>query len=230
MAAKAKIFSYLDAIKFGFSSFFEHFVTLFLAFLTNFLITIIGFVSVAGILFWEFRTKIKSLAFFKQLDKTQIFALISENTIFVLIMIFIFWFLILSLHLGIIKIGFNIFDKDKAEYETMFSMFHLAFKAMVVVFLYGLLISVGLAFFVVPGIYFLIKYVFAIKVLVDKECSVLQAFSQSAKITKGFMWHLLFFMVLTSLLSNILSYTVVGAIFAYIPFTLAWIYAYKKLK
>ena len=101
---------------------------------------------------------------------------------------------------------------------------------MVVVFLYGLLISVGLAFFVVPGIYFLIKYVFAIKVLVDKECSVLQAFSQSAKITKGFMWHLLFFMVLTSLLSNILSYTVVGAIFAYIPFTLAWIYAYKKLK
>ncbi len=96
--------------------------------------------------------------------------------------------------------------------------------------LYGIIVFLGLILLVIPGIYFAIKYGFALYLMIDKNMDIKEAFHESAKMTKGQVWHLIgfglvcFFAVIAGLLL-----LVIGLIPAYIIVMFANIYVYRKL-
>lgn len=68
----------------------------------------------------------------------------------------------------------------------------------------GLLVIFGLIFFIIPGLYFSLKYMFVLYLIVDKKIGVSEAFKVSAKMTEGIKWQLAV-MWLAVLVLNILG-------------------------
>ncbi len=73
----------------------------------------------------------------------------------------------------------------------------------------GLITVVGLIFFIVPGIYFMLKYFFATYVVIDKRVGFAAAMKESARLTKGRKVDLLGFGVVL-LIVNLLGLLCVG--------------------
>ena len=96
--------------------------------------------------------------------------------------------------------------------------------------MYRLIVLVGLALFVVPGVIFIIKFGFYKYLLVDKECGIIESFKGSASITDGVKWHLFFFFVLLIIFSSIASSVILGAFLVVPIFALAQVYAYRELR
>lgn len=94
----------------------------------------------------------------------------------------------------------------------------------------GFLVVIGLIFFILPGIYFLLRYMFATLVVVDKNASFSVALSKSAQVTKGYRMQLgLLLFVL--LILNIAGAVVFGlGLLVTVPIsTLSLAYAYRSL-
>jgi uncharacterized membrane protein len=106
----------------------------------------------------------------------------------------------------------------------------LFFKFLLAIVLYSLIVTVGFVLFIVPGIYFMIKYQFVLFLIVDKNMDVAQAFSTSSQITNGVKWQLFFFDLLIGIiiLAGFLFFGI--GIFAAFPTALVAVaYVYRKL-
>lgn len=135
---------------------------------------------------------------------------------------------------NIMKMLFKMNDGIKPKVMDIFHYDEKDLKKMVYWFLASLLYSVivlaGLILFIVPGIYFAIKYGFASYLMIDKNMGVSAAFKESSKMTKGQMWHLIgfglvcFFAFIVGLLL-----LVIGMIPVYIIVMFANVYVYRKL-
>ncbi len=96
--------------------------------------------------------------------------------------------------------------------------------------LYGAVVFLGLICLIIPGIYLAIRYGFALYLMIDKDMGIKESFHESAKMTKGQIWHIIgfgiasFFAIVLGLLL-----LVVGLIPAYIIVMFANIYVYRKL-
>ncbi len=96
--------------------------------------------------------------------------------------------------------------------------------------LFTLMFVVGLLLFIVPGIYWALKYQFYGELIVDKKMGVLESLKKSSEITKGVKWQLLGFgFVLVGV--NILGALALGiGLFVAIPMSsLAYFMVYRKL-
>jgi hypothetical protein len=137
----------------------------------------------------------------------------------------------------VFKIGYTHLSLDAVRgnalnYTTLLSdvNFRKAIKLICVYALMVLVVIFGLAFFIIPGVYFGIKYMFAPFVLIDKNTGVMDAFSISSKITKGNMLKLLGLNILGVFISLIGLLTfIVGILPATIVMSLAFAYTYEAL-
>ena len=88
----------------------------------------------------------------------------------------------------------------------------------------------GFILFVIPGIYFAIKYHFLLYFVIDKKMGPLEALRASGKITDGVKWRLLGFSIV-SIGIVILGFLAFGfGILVAVPVaTLADAYLYRKL-
>lgn len=62
--------------------------------------------------------------------------------------------------------------------------------------IYFLLVFCGLVLFIVPGIYFALKYYFATTIVVDKNVSILQAGAKSAELMQGEKWQMFAYLLI----------------------------------
>jgi uncharacterized membrane protein len=119
------------------------------------------------------------------------------------------------------------------EYKTILSdvSARKAFRLFVLVVLQIFLIILGLIFFIIPGIYLMVRFMFTNQLLIDKDLSIGEAFSQSAQLTKGVKLKLLGF-VFVSIVVVILSLFafLFGIIPAIIVTQLATMYIYVTLE
>ena len=93
-----------------------------------------------------------------------------------------------------------------------------------------LITGIGLILFIIPGIYFAMKYIFVLNLIVDKDMAIGAAFRESAKLTRGIKWRLLglnVVMVLVFILG--LMALVVGILVALPVIALADVVVYRKL-
>ncbi len=98
-------------------------------------------------------------------------------------------------------------------------------------FLYSILVGIGCMLFIIPGIYWAIKYMFYIFFIVDEECGPIEAFSESGDLTSGHKWKLLLLSILVSLF-GLSGYLLVGVgtLITGPISTLVLLSAYKQLK
>jgi len=142
------------------------------------------------------------------------------------------WIVSLELSFAMIAIVLRFVDKKKSEISDLFAFFDIKtlYRFFLISFLYSLMVIVGTILFVVPGIYFSVKYAFAPYIFVDKGGGVFDAFSKSAEITRGVKWKLFVFEILIALvmLAGVLALGV-GLVLSYPTVFLAEVYVYKKL-
>ena len=128
--------------------------------------------------------------------------------------------LITFLNLGFTKIQLELRARGKSSIKTLFSQGDLLFRGWAANFLFALLVGLGTACFIIPGIYFACRFYFYGYALVDKRLGVFEAFREAARLSEGARWAL-FGLSAINIVLNMLP-------FAMIVTSLAQVYAYNK--
>ena len=121
-----------------------------------------------------------------------------EESLFVGLAIFsVGWFLSVLFGMGFTYITIRLARRKVMRHEDLLTPAPSLFRYISASILYGLIVSVGLLLFVVPGIIWGTKYFFYRYLFVDQDLDPLQALYISGKMTEGVRLKLLgFFMVL----------------------------------
>ncbi len=95
----------------------------------------------------------------------------------------------------------------------------------------NLLILVGTLLFIIPGIYFAVKYVLFQFVIIDRETGVIESLSEAGELAKGNWWKLFLMSIITIIftLSGLLL-LIVGVFFTASISSLVWMHVYLQLK
>jgi len=95
----------------------------------------------------------------------------------------------------------------------------------------NLLILVGIILFIIPGIYFAVKYVLFQFVIIDRETGVIESLSEAGELAKGNWWKLFLLSIITFFFSlSGLLLLVVGVFFTAAISSLVWMHVYLQLK
>ena len=137
----------------------------------------------------------------------------------------------LFLDLGMIKFWFNLYDDKGASIEDLFSCGELLPFAFVADILYTVLVLIGFILLIIPGIIWAIKYLFWGFVIVDDKFGPIQSLRESAKLTRGVRWKLLWFIIVVTVI-NVIALIPLGlGLFVTVPWTsLAFVHIYRTLK
>ena len=110
----------------------------------------------------------------------------------------IFWALIYLIiyqfvDMGLIGIAFKFYNEASPSIEDLFANYRLFPKYLAGSIIYMLVISAGFIFFILPGIYFALKYQFYGYLIIEKGMGPIAALKESSKMTDGFKKNLLEF-------------------------------------
>lgn len=103
------------------------------------------------------------------------------------------WLLQSIMSMGLIKIALNILAGQPVEYRQLFSEHRKLFTFVAASFLYGVIVMVGVVLFIIPGIYWALKYQFFAYYIVEANDGVFDALRKSGEITRGAILKLLAF-------------------------------------
>jgi uncharacterized membrane protein len=134
------------------------------------------------------------------------------------------------LAIGWIRIGLGALRNESTKLDQFQQPFGKAFKYLVASFLYDFVVFVGFCAFIVPGIYFVLRYQFALSLIVDKDVGILDAFAMSSQMTRKSKLDL-FGLGIMSMFVNMIGFLflLIGLIVT-IPVTrLATLSAYQQL-
>lgn len=132
--------------------------------------------------------------------------------------------------IGATRIQLDIVDGKEPTFRQLFNSEGIYWRYLWTSVLYGLLIIAGLILFIIPGIYWAVRYQMTLYAMVDQKLGVRAAFTRSSELTHGRKWWLIGFGI-TMFGVNILGLLVffVGLIVT-IPLTsLAHFYLYRYL-
>ncbi len=140
------------------------------------------------------------------------------------------WVLWMIVQMGLIKITLKFINNEKAEFNDLFAHYHLFFNYIIGSIIYGVLVSVGLMLFVVPGVWVALKFQFYSYYIVDKEMGPIDALKKSAELTDGIKMDLLV-LGLALLGINFIGAIAFGiGLLITVPITmLAYVYVYHRL-
>lgn len=134
------------------------------------------------------------------------------------------------LNIGLLRIQLNVLDAKDATIGMLFKAEGLFWRFLGASLLLGLLVVAGLILFIIPGIYWAIKYQFILPLIVDKKQGIGEAFTTSGKITMGYKGWLLGLAIVLGLI-NIAGFLALGVgLLITIPLTfMTQIYVYRQL-
>lgn len=205
-------FSIGEALKWGFKQFFNHsifFILVGLAFLGVIVLAAMCIAFTAILVAIPFAFSHDILSFLRNL-----FPIVIGLIAFIVPPVFIF-----TMYMGLIKIGFNIYDYDRAEVKTLFSQWRLLLPCLVVFILLYVVIFIGSVFFIIPGFYLMARYFFSLYVLIDKPYTeTLDTFHESTRLTEGARWRTFGLFILETFISCIpllMPVVVLSKVYAY---------------
>lgn len=137
-----------------------------------------------------------------------------------------------AIQMGFLKFFLTAAREQTTKYEIILSEVNLgkSWRFLVTSFLYALLVIVGTILFIIPGIYFAVKYGLSLYFIVDRDAKIGEAFSLSSQATKGQKWNLLGLGILIILINIVGFIALLYGLLVTIPVTmLASAYAYNKL-
>lgn len=123
------------------------------------------------------------------------------------------------LGIGILKVTLNLVDGKPVAIQQLYENYDRTITYFLVSLLYGFIVAAGLVLFIIPGIFWAIKYQFALYYVVDKNTGIMESFKKSAEATKGQKMDLFLF-GLTLIGVNILGVLLFGVgVFVTAPLT-----------
>lgn len=132
--------------------------------------------------------------------------------------------------IGFTNVALKVARGEKPLFADFWNRFGVYFKMLGANVLYTLLVLVGLVLFIVPGIYFAIKFGFYPYMVVDKGAGPIDALKLSSKATEGVKWDLLGWFIVAILISLAGVLVFLVGLLAALP--IVWIaqaYIYRKL-
>lgn len=134
------------------------------------------------------------------------------------------------INIGLINVALKLIDKKEVSYNDITEKINLFWKFLGASILYSLIVGFGFALLIIPGIYWALKYQFALNILVDKNTRVFEAFNKSGEMTKGLKLRILVFdlALLGVLILGVLALGV-GVLVATPVIWIAEMYVYRKL-
>lgn len=162
--------------------------------------------------------------FFKNIDPTLL--------ILIIVAIIIIGLIFIGLRMGAMKAAIGALENKKPKWGILVSEFDLSriWGFIVVSFRYGITVLFGLLLLVIPGIYFAVKYQFAPYFYIERNVSSKEAMRLSAEATKGMIWKLIGFHLVSGILIFLGALTLLVGLFVAIPVVvLAEAYVYRKL-
>lgn len=142
------------------------------------------------------------------------------------------WMVSIFVTIATTKIGLRLSSAagETAEISDVWSGYPRFLDFLIGSVLYGLLVTVGLILFIVPGIYWGIKYSMFGYCIIDKEMPPVAAMKESGKITMGAKWDLFLLGLLFFGIFILGLLACVVGLFAAVPTILvAHAYVYRKL-
>jgi len=140
------------------------------------------------------------------------------------------WLISTLINMGII--AFYLRANDNVEQKTLNELWHPHpyWKFFAATLLVGIVVVLGLLLLIVPGIIFLMMFLFTTFLVIDRNLGPIEAMKESRRITHGHRWKLLGF-GLVLLLINLLGAIALGiGLLVTIPVTmLAFTYVYRLL-
>lgn len=104
----------------------------------------------------------------------------------------------LYLGYGFIKAMFGLLDGKSVEVRDLAQPANEAVRYIIGTFVFSIAVGIGMALFIIPGVYVLTKYFFVPTLLVDTDLSVGDAFTASSKMTEGRQMDLFVFLILSA--------------------------------
>lgn len=151
---------------------------------------------------------------------------------------FVFWNVVVfaitlaigvALRIGITRYFLNA-EEGNSKFRDLFNTDGVYFTYFVGYISLIVITIVGLVLFIIPGIIAAVVYFFVPILIVDRKLDVIEAFKESALITKGHRLHLLAFLAISLLLNFIGVLVLVVGLLVTVPMTFfAGIYIYKRL-
>lgn len=147
-----------------------------------------------------------------------------------LVLLFLAYFIFMfAFWVGYNKVILEVDKTGKGHIKTLFHGFGLAWpRLLIATFLYFIIVVLGLIVFVIPGVFFIIRFYFINWLILDKNRGVIASFKESWSITREHTWPLFIFVLCIMLIT---AATKGWALIFIMPFTfLASIYVYRKLE
>ena len=91
---------------------------------------------------------------------------------------------------GYIKALIRVYDTNYTPIQTIFRNFHFAFRLGIGLLIYLLVGLLGMLLFVIPGIFWFVRFSLFSYFLIDQDRGVFDSFSASYKATKDHFWPL----------------------------------------
>ena len=225
-------FGIMDALKFGFNGLWNNLWRIFLVFVILF-----GALAAMNILFLAAGILLSLVGINLQLFTTppdagsEVVTINLYSLMALLSFIFLFILAVVSaIHMAIGRIALDTYDKKKTDLKAMLrTLLPLFGVYMMVSALFYLLTLFGFLLFVIPCIFWFIKYNFVDLIVIDTGMGVIDAFKRSNKLTYGHKWYLLWEYVLMNLLFLISIVTIIGPIVFPIVYMFSRAYIYRKL-
>ncbi len=105
----------------------------------------------------------------------------------------------LLMSVGFTKVFINLVRGEEVSPVMLFNQAHLLWRYFLASLLVGLVVIAGLLLFIVPGIYFALKYAFVLYLVVDRSLTAREALRLSAQMTDKIKWRLLWFNIVAGL-------------------------------
>jgi uncharacterized membrane protein len=117
--------------------------------------------------------------------------------------------------MGIVYIAIRLVDGHAVTYNDLLVKKHLFLRFLGVNILYGVVVTLGLIAFIIPGIYLAVRYYFVTYLVVDKEVGIKEAFQESTRITQGIKKNL--FLLILILFAIMLAVIIPFAFLSVVP-------------
>ena len=132
--------------------------------------------------------------------------------------------------IGFTKIQLNILDNKKTQVSDLFKTNGVFWQYLATSILVGLIVIGGLLLLIVPGIIWLLKYQFAMPLVVDKKLDITESIRKSGEITQGHKGWLFGFAIVLGLVNIAGALALLVGLLVTIPLTtMAYIYVYRQL-
>lgn len=140
--------------------------------------------------------------------------------------------LTILLQAGYFKIFFELYDDEDVKVSDLYTNYKPFWRLLLGSIIQAIILIVGFVFFIVPGIYFALTFIFSKFLIVDKGLSPIKALRQSALLTKGVKWQLLKLSIILWAL-NLAGVLLLVGFFVTLPvtmFTMVYVYRHLALK